>query len=105
MSFCNVPDQMNVIGHDTEAIDHCSFIFIKKSKALGDNVLALILLQKRFPLQDSGSEELRIILGIGKHLQKVEKEMKLHNALAPVVGAATHIGPEEHQQRHEILML
>jgi hypothetical protein len=45
----HLPNQMDVVGHDNEAVDDNTVIVHQKPKALNDYVLVLVGAQKMFP--------------------------------------------------------
>ena len=60
VSAAQLPDEMDVVLHDDEAVHDDAVVFDQEAQAIHDNVFILIRLQQRLPLQASGGEELRV---------------------------------------------
>ena len=97
----DVPDQVDVVCHNGEAVHFHPAISHKEFETIKNNLFILILFSKVFPLQDGGGKELEII-----HLFHEVRQMRLKVVkcfTAQFVGAAAPSSRAEHQQRRKAL--
>jgi hypothetical protein len=63
----HLPDHVEVIGHDDQAVGHHPPIVYQRPQVFGDDVFVLVVLHQVFPHQASRGKKLRVFGDDGAH--------------------------------------